>query len=192
MLGFLDFRGRIVKILQILAFLGYLPGMRSTILMASETGVVTGVLSLSQALENIGFTHESMLGKRLWDFVSDERDRKLIRYHFAECLLTQTDQQFEFLVRVKDYRALHQISYIRASAPGIILVRSSPIDDGGLSPEELRVVRLLIGDVSLKDIASRCRVSSSTIHTRLDRIRRKLGVKTTHGIVAAAHARGIG
>lgn len=166
--------------------------MRSTILVASESGVITGVLALSRVCQKAGLTRESLIGTRVWEVPTADRFQKLIRHHFAECLLTEADQQFELPVQVNGRNALYQVSYIRASAPGVVLINSQAVDDGNLSAEELRVVRMLVNDVPLKDIAAKCRVSSSTIHTRLDRIRRKLGVKTTHGIVSAVHTRGIG
>jgi LuxR family maltose regulon positive regulatory protein len=69
--------------------------------------------------------------------------------------------------------------------------RPPPEEERALSEAELRVLRLLIGDLSYREIAAQLYVSLNTVRTHSHRIRRKLGVSTRSEAVARARALGL-
>ena len=64
-------------------------------------------------------------------------------------------------------------------------------EDPHLSPAELRVLELLPGDLTYREIAGRLHLSLNTVRTHSRRIRRKLGASTRDQAVAAARRDGL-
>jgi len=60
-----------------------------------------------------------------------------------------------------------------------------------LSDAELRILRMLPGDLSYREIAHELSVSLNTVRTHASRLRRKLGVSTRSGAVAVARERAL-
>ena len=69
--------------------------------------------------------------------------------------------------------------------------RPPPKENETLSEAELRVLGLLTGDLSYREIAAQLYVSLNTVRTHSQRIRRKLGVSTRAGAVARARELGL-
>lgn len=63
--------------------------------------------------------------------------------------------------------------------------------DEELTERELAVLRLLAGELAIRQIADSLYVAPSTVRTHVKSIYRKLGVSTRKGAVEEAHARGI-
>jgi LuxR family maltose regulon positive regulatory protein len=59
------------------------------------------------------------------------------------------------------------------------------------SESEVRVLRLLSGDLTYREIGRRLHLSVNTVPTHAQRIRRKLGVSTRAGAVARARQLGL-
>jgi LuxR family transcriptional regulator, maltose regulon positive regulatory protein len=68
--------------------------------------------------------------------------------------------------------------------------RNPPAGGDALSEAELRVLRLLPGELSYREIGQRLHVSLNTVRTHASRLRRKLGVSTRSEVISEAHRRG--
>jgi len=68
--------------------------------------------------------------------------------------------------------------------------RNPPGAGEPLSEAELRVLRLLPGELSFREIGQRLHLSLNTVRTHASRLRRKLGVSTGSEVVTEAHRRG--
>jgi len=63
-----------------------------------------------------------------------------------------------------------------------------------LSPRELQIVQLVFDECAEGQMAERLDISVHTVHTHLDRVYRKLGVRTRAGLVirvCGAHLAGV-
>lgn len=65
-----------------------------------------------------------------------------------------------------------------------------PSEGYPLSEAELRVLRLLPGELSYREIGRRLHLSLNTVRTHASRLRRKLRVSTRSAVVSEAHRRG--
>lgn len=63
--------------------------------------------------------------------------------------------------------------------------------DGELTERELDVLRLLVGELSTRQIAQSLYVAPSTVRTQIKSIYRKLGVSSRSAAVEEAHTRGL-
>jgi LuxR family maltose regulon positive regulatory protein len=63
--------------------------------------------------------------------------------------------------------------------------------DGELTERELDVLRLLVGELSTRQMAHSLYVAPSTVRTQVKSIYRKLGVSSRGAAVEEAHARGL-
>ena len=70
--------------------------------------------------------------------------------------------------------------------------RQSPAQLGEpLTEAELRVLRLLTGDLTYREMGRHLYLSVNTVRTHAQRIRRKLGVSTRSGVVVRARELGL-
>jgi LuxR family maltose regulon positive regulatory protein len=63
--------------------------------------------------------------------------------------------------------------------------------DGELTQRELDVLRLLVGELSTRQMAQSLYVAPNTVRTQVKSIYRKLGVSSRKEAVKEAHARGL-
>jgi len=66
-----------------------------------------------------------------------------------------------------------------------------PVDGDPVSEAELRVLRLLSGDLSYREIGQHLHLSLNTVRTHALHLRHKLGASTRIGVVARARERGL-
>lgn len=89
---------------------------------------------------------------------------------------------------VKPYAVDELLARVRRLADR---ARPAPASLAQLTPRELEILRLLAEGDSARDIAARLFISSKTVGTHVENIRRKLGVRTRVQAVALAFREGL-
>jgi LuxR family maltose regulon positive regulatory protein len=69
--------------------------------------------------------------------------------------------------------------------------RYPPQAGAPLTDPELRLLRLLLGDLSYREIAAHLYISVNTVRTHAQRVRQKLGASTRAEAIARARERGL-
>ena len=164
-----------------------------SVFVINPSGDVVAVDSLSAAAVRAGVTIEDVVGKKFWHWHSEDHGR-VIRNHIAECLFSGGPVEFALTSNVAGV-AEHWDVRMTMIMPfrSILCVALQAVPDGfsPLTAQQQRVLAMLAADVAVHDVAKRLRISESALHQRLTTLRKRFGVQTNHGLVAAAGRHGL-
>lgn len=164
-----------------------------SVFVINPSGDVVAVDSLSAAAVRAGLTIEDVVGKKFWSWHSESHGR-VIQKHIAECLFSGDPVTFSLTSNVAGV-AEHWNVRLTMVLPfrNILCVALQAVPDGfvPLTAQQQRLIEMLAADVSIHDMATRLRISESALHQRLLTLRKKFGVQTNHGLVAAAGRHGL-
>ncbi len=148
-------------------------------------GNFLAISDVSRAAADSGLTSEQVVGSKLWDF-NDPDTSETIRRTFAKCLIENERQRITLKSTINGQEEYWANDYLPCHGAEI-LVHSREV----LAPEVIdvtdddrRMLHLLSDDFTVKEIAAEFGVSTSSIGSRLQRLRDKCSVKTNHGLVA--------
>lgn len=164
-----------------------------SVFVVNPSGDVIAVDSLSAAAVRAGLTIGDIVGKKFWSWHSDENARTIQR-HLAECLFTGGPTTFELTSKVDGVAEYWEVRLTLVLPFRNILcvaLQRFPGNVTALTAPQRRIMELLASDVPIHDLAARLKISDSALHQRLVTLRKKLGVQTNHGLVAAAGRHGL-
>lgn len=155
--------------------------------------MVIAVDSLSKAAERSGVTVADVVGKRFWNW-HNEANGRVIRQHVAECLFSGGPVAFDLTSKVSDIVEHWTVRMTLVPVTRNILcvaVQRFPGVVATLTRNQAQLLAWMSEDATYVEMADRLGITESALHQQLKTLRKKLGVQTNHGLVAAAGRHGL-